>query len=134
MTLLEWINVKPLVNKNAINDFEKKYKLTLPEDFKKCVANNNAGSPTYYAIKAKTGDEFDVKTLLSFNENDVENIYKIIDYFINQFCGKIIPFASDSAGNYYCFDDNKVILLTQDDDIIPICDSFSDFIGSLYEA
>lgn len=134
MALSEWARVKPLVNEKVIDSFENKYNLSLPSDFKKCIINNNAGRPRPNGIKAKNGDEFDVKMLLSFNEKDSENIYKVIDFFVNEFNGRLIPFASDSAGNYYCFDNDAVVLFTQDNEFIPVCDSFSSFVGSLYEA
>lgn len=131
MALSEWARVKPLVDKNSVDKFEEKYDLSLPEDFKKCVIENNGGRPRPNSIETEDGNEFDVKALLSYNEDDKENIYKIIDYFISVFLGKLIPFASDSAGNYYCFKNKKVVLWTQDNDIIFVCNSFSDFTKKL---
>lgn len=134
MALLDWTRVKPLVNKNAIAEFEAKYAVSLPEDFKKCIVENNAGRPRPNAILSKDGNEFDVKVLLSYNKNDIENIYKVIDYFITNYKGKLLPFASDSAGNYYCFNNESVVLWTQENEIVSICNSFADFARNLYES
>ena len=79
------------------------------------------------------GDESDVKSLLSFNEADKENIYKVIEYFNSQYHGKLVPFASDSAGNYYCEKKGSIVLWTQEGEVIPVSDSFADFLNSLHE-
>lgn len=134
MALSEWTRVRPLVDKDAVDIFEANYALSLPEDFKKCIVENNAGRPRPNAILIENGNEFDVKLLLSYNKNDIENIYKVIDYFINNYNGDLIPFASDSAGNYYCFKNQKVVLFTQENDIFFVCDSFSNFTEKLYES
>ena len=80
------------------------------------------------------GDESDVKALLSFNETDRENIYKAIGYFILQYQGNLVPFASDSAGNYYCEKESKIALWTQEGEVIPVSNSFPDFLNSLHKA
>lgn len=133
MALNKWRRVKPLVNQNAVNVFEKKYNLSLPDDFKKCVIENNGGRPEPNSIKTKNGYELDVKLLLSYNVDDTENIYAVIDYFMDNYAGKLIPFASDSAGNYYCFKGDMVFLWTQENEIISVCDSFMDFKNGLYK-
>ena len=81
----------------------------------------------------KNGEENDVKMLLSYNENDPENIYKVIEYFIKSYNGSLIPFASDSAGNYYCEQGKRIVLWTQNNEIMPVCNSFLSFLDSLYE-
>lgn len=71
--------------------------------------------------------------LLSFNETDRENIYKVIGYFISRYQRNLVPFASDSAGNYYCEKEDKIVLWTQDGEVIPVSASFGDFLNSLHE-
>lgn len=131
MALTEWRRIKPLVNKDAVAAFEEKYALSVPEDFKKCVTENNAGRPLPNAIVSEDGIEFDVKALLSYNEDDIENIYKVIDYFIKHYNGALVPFASDSAGNYYCFYNEKIVLWTQENEMISICNNFTEFTEKL---
>ena len=86
-----------------------------------------------FIIELKNGEENDVKLLLSYNERDPENIYKVIEYFVKTYNGTLIPFAVDSAGNYYCEQGKRIVLWTQNKEILPICNSFSQFLEALYE-
>ena len=45
----------------------------------------------------------------------------------------MIPFASDSAGNYYCEQGNRIVLWTQSNEILPVCNGFEQFLENLYE-
>lgn len=130
---LEWKRIKPLKNKNAVQEFLQKYNCTLSKELKECITVNNGGRPYPDVISLDNGDEFDVKSLLSFNKTDRENIYKVIDYFMKQYHGEIVPFASDSAGNYYCEKDEKVVLWMQDGEMILVADSFVEFLNSLHK-
>lgn len=130
---VEWKRCKTLHNPNAVADFMKKYNCTLSKELAACISAHNGGRPYPDVISLCNGDESDVKSLLSFNETDKENIYKIIGYFISQYHGSLIPFASDSAGNYYCEKECKIVLWTQDGDFIPVSNSLAEFLNLLHE-
>lgn len=133
MALEKWSRVKPLKDPKSIEVIEKKFGCNLSSELKDCILENNGGRPKLDFIKLENGEEYDVKILLSYNEDDIENIYKVSEFFIKNFNGKMIPFASDSAGNYYCECDGKIVLWTQDDEVLSVCDGFKDFLNSLYE-
>lgn len=131
MAVERWARVKALKNNQAIFELENEYGILLSEDLKKCILDNNGGRPVPNTIKLSDGEENDVKILLSYNADDVETIYKVINFFINEYKGSVVPFASDSAGNYYCEKDGKVVLWNQDGDIIPVSNSFHEFLDSI---
>ncbi|MBR6776695.1 MAG: SMI1/KNR4 family protein [Clostridia bacterium] len=132
MAIERWARVKALKNTEAIVEAEKKYGVTLSAALKNCIVENNGGRPVPNAIKLANGEENDVKILLSYNAEDIENIYKVISYFVNEYKGSVVPFASDSEGNYYCEMNGKVVLWYQDGDIVQAANSFSEFLNSLY--
>ena len=79
---------------------------------------------------SRTSPQKTVKLLLSYNPEDIETVYKCISYFCEK---KLLPFAVDSSGNYYCMCGNKVVLWVQSDETYDVSDSFSAFISGLYE-
>jgi len=133
MALKSWIRVKPLED-GTVENFEKQHSIMLSNELKECIKEFNSGRPEPNVVKLQNGIECEVKMLLSYSKGDTENIFKVIDYFINQYNGNIIPFASDSAGNYFCEQkDGKVVYWTQENEIFPVCDNFKTFLESLYD-
>lgn len=130
MSQVHWNKIKPLTNLDAVTQFESKYHVTIPDDLKNCIIEHNGGRPSPNTIKTKNGKEYDVKLLLSYNPEDKETVYKCISYFCEK---KLLPFAVDSSGNYYCMCGNKVVLWVQSDETYDVSDSFSAFISGLYE-
>lgn len=133
MSLQKWSRPKPLDNPKAIEQLEKKYGFSISEDLVKCILSNNGARPRPNIIALRNGEENDVKMLLSYNDSDPENIYKVIEYFIKTYNGSLIPFATDSEGNYYCEQEKRIVLWTQNKEILPVCNNFSQFLESLYE-
>jgi hypothetical protein len=109
MTEITWKYVKPLINIGAIEEFEKKANISLPLDLKECIKANNGGRPSYSIFDTANSKGRVFKALISFNELDVENIYKFFPIKESQF-NDLIPFASDPFGNYLCLQDTKIVL------------------------
>lgn len=134
MAIQKWNKSKPLKDEKSVNKLQQQYHFSLSTELEDCIFKNNGARPKPNTIKLKTGKENDIKILLSYNQDDVENIYAIIDFFMKKYEGRIIPFASDSSGNYYCEQNKKeIILWTQDEEIIPVCSDFNQFLDSIYE-
>lgn len=133
MAVQKWSRSKPLENPLAVKQLQEKYGFALSGELTNCILSNNGARPRPNTIVLKNGEENDVKMLLSYNENDPENIYKVIEYFIKTYNGSLIPFASDSAGNYYCEQGKRIVLWTQNNEILPVCSNFSQFLDSLYD-
>lgn len=133
MAVQKWSRPKPLENPLALKQLQEKYGFALSSELSNCILSNNGARPKPNTIVLKNGEENDVKMLLSYNQNDSESIYQVIEYFIKTYNGSLIPFALDSAGNYYCEQEKRIVLWTQNNEILPICNSFSQFLDSLYE-
>lgn len=132
MAVEKWIKSRPLNDPISIRQLEKKYAFSLSDDLVSCIISNNGGRPRPNTIELRNGEENDVKLLLSYNDNDTENIYRVIEYFIDNYNGTLIPFAMDSSGNYYCEQGKRIVLWTQNKEILPVCNSFAQFLENLY--
>lgn len=133
MALQKWNRPKSLKNPRVIKQLEEKYKFSLSEDLFNCILANNGARPIPNTIGLRNGEENDVKMLLSYNDTDPENIFEVIEYFIKERKGNLIPFAVDSAGNYYCEQGKRIVLWTQNNEIFFVANTFSQFLESLYE-
>ena len=132
MTIRNWKYVKPLNNPNAVEEFEKAHGVIFPKDLKEIIKRYNGGRPELKLYDTATEKNKEFKTLLSFNEADIENIYKYCD--IDSSTKKIIPFASDSAGNLFVLKDGEIYFWNHETDTVNfIADSFTDFLNSLHQ-
>lgn len=132
MNEITWKYVKPLKNANAIETFEKVHSISFPSDLKEILFKYNGGRPSvkYYDTKTEKDKEF--KTLLSFNEDDLETIYN--HYPLDSADKTLIPFASDPSGNYFVIKDGKIFLwLHEKDECVCLADSFSAFLKKMHD-
>lgn len=131
MAVDNWIRVKPLINQFAIEELETKYDIVLPESLKLCIKENNAGRPRPNGFKTNSGNELEFRALISYNKEDNNSIYNVIDYFMDEYAGKMIPFAFDSAGNYFCIRDNRVFFWTQENEFYELASDFEKFVEQI---
>jgi cell wall assembly regulator SMI1 len=132
MNNITWKYVKELTNKSAVDEFEKKNKVSFPTDLKNCIKANNGGRPDKNIFDSEKTKERVFKTLLSFNENDIETIYKYYPV-IKKEMPSLVPFAIDSFGNFLCINENKVVFfLHETDEIENVANSFSELLDKLY--
>lgn len=111
MNNIEWKRIKALKELDSIEEFEKEKDIRLPDDLKELVLKNNGARPSLRLVELSSHKELEIKALLSFNKDDIENIYNNIDFFKLEFNGKILPFATESSGDYFCIDlGNKSIV------------------------
>lgn len=132
MNSITWKYVKALKDKNAISVFEKENGITIPKDLRSVIENNNGGRPSlkYYDLKNEPDKEF--KSLLSFNKEDVDNIYKF--YPLDSSDKSLVPFAIDSAGNFFVLKNEKIGLWNHENDTVTIiCNTFTDFLKMLHD-
>ena len=128
---LTWRRIKPLKSENALADFENRYGFSIGNELKDFIINHNGGRPIPKTMITDNGEEYEVKCFLSFNPDDTDSVYKVIDFFTDNYSNSLLPFAKDSADNYFCLKDGKIILWFQDMTDTPICDSFSKFLELL---
>lgn len=135
MNSISWKYVSPLKDTAAINKIEKKYHYVLPEEFKSCVLQNNAGMPSRSILK-RPENEYVFGGLMSFNKDDADNIYDFIELFEVDDGKelKLFPFGLDPFGNFYCFNNGKVVYYDHETDQSKIiAESFAEFLGNLSE-
>lgn len=101
MEKISWKYVKKLNSQTCINEFLNKYNLKIPKELMDCLIMNNGGRPSLKTFDTTKRKDCEFKSLLSFNKNDRETIYKVYDLFNNT---QIFPFGTDSAGNIICYD------------------------------
>lgn len=136
MNNIIWKRVKPLMQLDSINKFEQEYEVTLPDNLKEFIIANNGGRPNLDIIKKLDGNEVEVNALLSFNKEDVENIYKVIDYFKGQFGGKIVPIATEPSGDYFCINlnNNSIVYWEHEtNELSFIANNLDEFLNCLYD-
>ena len=99
---MEWKYVKPLKKPTAISEFLRKYHIVLPQDSVELLQKYNGGRPANKRILTVNNREYVFKTLLSYNADDIETIYRVYPEPFRKL--GLLPVASDAAGNYVCFD------------------------------
>ena len=87
MTELSWKYVKPLLKTDAVDNFEKENNIFLPQDLKQCIMLNNVGRPSLNVFDTGVSKDRVFKTLLSFNEQDTENIFTFFPVIHSQKMG-----------------------------------------------
>ena len=134
MSILKWKYVKKLKNNNVIKSFESDNSIKLPQDIISCMKENNGGRPDKKTFDTEETKGRVMKSLLSFNADDLETVYDIND-ILKKEKENLFPFASDPSGNYICYntkDKDIVLWLHETNKIEKIADSFTSFINMLY--
>ena len=136
MKKIQWKYVSPLREKSAVDVLEIKYHYPLPDDLKSCILENNAGvpSPCLFDFGENKGKVFG--GLLSYNPDDLDNIYEFIELFWNESNSNLsmFPFGIDPAGNFLCVKDKKVVFFDHETgNAIPICDTFMQLLEMLHD-
>ena len=132
---MTWRYVKELKSENLISDYERLKQCTFDDSFRKCVLANNGGRPeksTFDTDKVK-GRSF--KTLLSFEKEDHETVWKALALEKEKLGKKYAPFGIDNFGNLVCFDteNGKVVFIDHENmSVETIADNFEAFINGLY--
>lgn len=133
MSDIVWSFSTTLNDVNSINDVESKFVITLPHELKDIIINNNGGYPSKSKVSIPGFGETDMKMLLSFNKEDAETVYDIMDYFAKKYHGRVIPFAVDSGSGYFCVKDNYIVFISEGNSTpIPIAENVSSFLNQLF--
>jgi len=119
-----------LKDTSALDNFETEKKISFPKAYKDVIKRHNAGIPARNSIRINDNQVTDVKLLLSFDEEDEESIYAAYPFFSKR---GVVPFAVDSAGNYFCFDKDKIVFWEHEvDEFIELTKNFTLFLEKLY--
>lgn len=133
---MNWKYIKMLKSGDTIKEFEKKYKFEFPESFREIVEKYNGARPEKDIYDTDKSKERTIKSLLSFNKEDRETIWKINAYNAKELGDRYIAFAIDHFGNLICFSKSNhfIVFINVDNlEIETIASDFSEFLGKLYE-
>ena len=133
---MEWKYVKPLVSSDLIEKYETMVHYQLCASYKQCVLEYNGGRPKNRAFDTDKTAERELKTFLSFNPDDIENVWDVCQWNKEELSDKYIPFAIDGFGNLICFDrhSNMVIFLNHETLATEhIANGFDEFMNCLYD-
>ncbi|MBP5288035.1 MAG: SMI1/KNR4 family protein [Elusimicrobiales bacterium] len=126
---MKWKYVKKTTIQN-INKVEELYCVQLTDRFKNFILDFNNGRPEFdtFDTDIEQGREF--KKILSYNPEDIENIYDYVSIFKGT---ALFPFGTDPSGNFLCLKDNRIVLLNHEtEEIEYVADSMEEFINRLY--
>ena len=126
--------VKPIESIECIQLFESKMNFQFPDSFRLMVKEYNGGRPEKRTFDTRAVQGRELKTFLSFNENDTENIWSINQYQDEIFRDKYIAFAIDHFGNLICFEKTGATIVFFDHEIENveyIAENFDAFIDAL---
>jgi len=132
--MITWRYVKPLNKVGAISQYGSQVSIVFDSAFVECVTQNNGGRPSVSTFDTDKTKERTIKSLLSFNEDDAENIFKS-NKVLNKETTALIAFAIDNFGNYICFskDNGEVMFYDfESGKTEKISDNFSIFLEKLY--
>ncbi|RDU38675.1 hypothetical protein DRW41_03700 [Neobacillus piezotolerans] len=134
MSKLTWKYVKPLKDNESVEGFEALNDVQLPKDITDCIKQNNGGRPDKKVFDTDVSEGRVMKSLLSFNKDDLETVYDAIDVLKNE-RKSLVPIASDPSGNYICYNlihKDIVFWLHETNITEKVSDSFTTFLNGLY--
>jgi hypothetical protein len=132
---LTWKAVQRLKDKSAVDKLEREYHFALPESLRACILKYNGGICKPNKIDAPSGNVYLFGGLLSFNENDADNVYTAIQSILDVSGSRLnyFPFGLDPFGNFFCIQDDGVIFFDHETNGIEVLTkSFDDFLASLH--
>ncbi|MBJ8056120.1 SMI1/KNR4 family protein [Bacillus cereus] len=120
MSHIEWDNPDKLVSRDYVLEVAQKMSVHFPQDYIECVLENNGASVEPEAFDVK-GIERVFGSLLSYDENRIENILKVYENYKGTIPSNVIPFAIDPSGNLICFDyknheENPIVVFWEHED------------------
>ena len=132
---MEWNYVQPIKNKRVINEFSLMVDYVFSDEYLDFIEEYNGGRPDKRKFTTVEGNQYTLKTFLSFNKDDMDNVWDIVDWSEDLVQDKReIPFAIDNYDNLICFNskDNKIVFCdTETTEIEEIADDFEEFLEKL---
>lgn len=150
---VEWLFPKPSPTDSTVDHLEALVGYKFPQSYKDVACNYNGAysKPSECLLGRPQGMSFNNLIAISFpgDEFNGERICEIIKGLGGRLPKNVVPFAADPAGNYFCFDFNRLsgnsepsIVFWDHEDEDPeqhdpwmavtfVCDSFERLIASL---
>lgn len=128
---MEWKYIKPLKELKNIEHIENTYNVHIPQYLKSIILKYNGGRPERKCFDTQNYKEKVLKSMLSYNKEDKENIYMFDDMFSKGY----IPFAITEFGDLICIDNKNgnIKLYMHEQDVFEyICEKIKNFFEKLY--
>jgi cell wall assembly regulator SMI1 len=93
------VTLNPPVNSDLIIEFEKKFQLELPNDYKYLLSQSNGINLMGDEVLGITFSNYGYDLINTYEFEHFENKIPQFDY--------LIPFSPDGGGNFYCFDTRR---------------------------
>lgn len=106
-----WKYIKKNISRENISDFERKSAFKFTDEVVDFIIDFNNGRPIKNQFNTLVSKGYVFEKLLSFNENDKENIFKTYDSLVNQIPKNMVALALDPFGNYICLDEKQNVFL-----------------------
>ncbi|MBS2100117.1 SMI1/KNR4 family protein [Carboxylicivirga linearis] len=132
------------LSSKTIEEFESRYTLRLPKDYRDFLVNNNGGRVIPNVFMSRNGEiSSDIQFLFGFTEHTNYDIEQVKLAFKNRIPENILPIACDSGGNIIGVgvgkdNYNQIMFWSHDagelkKDLFYLSGSFKEFMGSLFE-
>ena len=135
-----WELASKLSDNSQIDKLNARIVGILPSDYISCVLYNNAGYPSLNVFETQLGTQHIFNNLLSLDESDDENVFKVYQFISEETDRKdILPFARDSFGNYICFDYREIPVSVvfwnhETNSLDAVAKTFTDLINMLHKS
>jgi hypothetical protein len=131
---MEWKYVKPLKDETSLDRLKKECGFTLPAEYVKIVKQYNGGRPQNKLFLTATQTEHQLKTFLSLNEDDRENVWETFEWESPAVVKGYLVFAVDGFGNLICLKKNGSVVFYNHEKIAEelVSKSFKEFMDALY--
>lgn len=129
----EWRYIKPLATEDLIAEVESKLDYKFSDSYINFVKSFNGGRPPVSSFMTIGSEERSIKSFLSLNPTDPENIVKL-NKGVAEISAELVAFAIDEFGNYLCFDKGNDSVLFLDFELgetEPVAMDFSSFLSKI---
>jgi|SRR3990170_2098806 len=139
---IAWEDCRGELGDPEVRKVEQALGVSFPEDYRACVKKCHGGRPrdnNFSFVDPALGRmESSLAILLSFSDDDVENIVETHRRLLPFLPHGVIPFADDGGGDFVCFQyagqsqPSVVYWHHGERSVVPLSESFSGFLGMLY--
>jgi cell wall assembly regulator SMI1 len=139
---IAWEDCRGELGDAEVGTVEQALGVTFPEDYRACVKKCHGGRPrdnNFSFLDPALGRmESALAVLLSFSDDDVENIVETHRRLLPFLPHGVIPIADDGGGDFVCFQyagqaqPSVVYWHHGEPSVVPLSESFSGFLETLY--
>lgn len=100
--MIEFDTANEPISEECLADFEKRYGITLPEQYKHFLRQHNGGRPVLGEFIVPNWGDSIPNNFYGIGSGDIYNIERCISSFGDVIPAEMIPIADDPGGNQIC--------------------------------